>query len=453
MELLYLPPLLLIGRQLVPEPRSRLLGVLIFYLCNWVGQDYFAPQAIAFLLYLTVLAILLTWFRAPLGQDAATEPVHSGSARRLAGRLAALAARAVRVIGPAEPYRPATPTWVLRGLLVAVVLIVVAMTVSHQLTPFALGVVVGFMVVFRICALRSLPLLIAVLVMAWLSFAATEYWVGHFQDLTGSVGDVGGNVTANVGDRIQGSPTHRVVLALRLGLSAAVWSAAAWSVLRPARRVGAYPATVVLAAAPFPVLALNSYGGEVLLRVYLYSLPFMSLLAAQTVWRPGWRPGSRTKRRLPVLAAVTVLGLGGLFPIVRYGNERYEMIRSGEFAALSYVYSHAARGATLLSISGSLPWRYRDIERYEYHSALPYLYPLDLSALDSRLRADADGSFLVVTRSQIYEMEDAQGIGPDWAAQMWDALHSAPTLRVVFESDSAFVVAPAPAGPNGRAGG
>jgi hypothetical protein len=468
MELLYLPPLLLIGRQIVPDPRGRALGVLIFYLCNWVGQDYFAPQAVAYLFYLVVLAILLTWFRPPVTPDAEAGLGRPGASADVgrqggdpgAGRrgpmwwLTALPARALRVLGPAARDQPAAPVWVLRTLLVAVVLIVVAMTASHQLTPFALAVAVGIMVIFGICALRSLPLLIAVLVLAWLSFAATDFWVGHFRDVAGSVGDVGGNVTANVGNRIQGSEVHRLVLTLRLVLTGAVWSAAAWTILRPARRVWAHPSAFVLAAAPFLVLALNSYGGEVIMRVYLYSLPFMSILAAQAVWHPGWRaPGWHVRRGFPVFAAAVLLAMGTLFPIARYGNERFEMIRPGEFAALAYVYDHAPPGATILSISGSLPWRYRDMERYAYGSALPYLYPLDLERLESQLRSDTDGSFLVVTRSQIYELQDNQDVSPAWAADVSRRLHTARTLRVVYESDSAYVVAPASdTTPGGKAG-
>jgi hypothetical protein len=197
------------------------------------------------------------------------------------------------------------------------------------------------------------------------------------------------------------------------------------------------------------VLTLNSYGGEALLRVFLYSLPFVSLLAAEVLWRPGWRPGGR--RLAPGLTALTASAmvlLVGVFPVARYGNERYEMVRPGELSALAYVYAHAAPGATLVSIAGSLPWRYRDLEKFEYSNALPYLDPVDVAGLERRLRADPDGAFLVVTDSQIYEAIDTQGYDQAWADQMVDALRAAPGLEVVYATDSAFVVAPvSPAAP------
>jgi hypothetical protein len=436
MELLFLPPLLLIGRQLVPNARSRALGILLFYLVNWVGQDYFAPQAVAFLLYLVVIATLLRWFRLPELRpgEAASSGVFSW--------LAALPSRALRFLGPDERSPPTAQVWQLRALHGAIVVMVAAMTVSHQLTPFALGFVAGALVLFRLCRLRSLPFLIAVMVLAWLSFAATDFWVGHLRDVTGGVGDVGGNVTSNVGQRITGSAEHLVVLRLRMAVTLGLWGAAAWAVLRPARRLGARRSVVVLAVAAFPVLGLNSYGGEALLRVFFYTLPFMSLLAAETLWNPRWRAGERGRRRFPVAAATALLLLAGLFPVVRYGNERFEMVRPGEMQALAYLYDNARPGATLLSITGSLPWRYRDVEKFQYGSALPVLYPLDVRALERRLRADPEGAFLVITTSQVYEAVDTQGVEPGWAPELSRALRSTPTLDVVFESDSAYVVSP-----------
>jgi hypothetical protein len=446
MELLYLPPLVLIGRSLVSDPRVRALGILVFYLCNWVGQDYFAPQAVAFLLYLVVIGMLLRWFRPAPANPADAPP--SG----FPARLAALPSRTLRFLAPDERSPPPPPAWVVRALHATIVLLAIAMTVSHQLTPFALGIVAAVLVFFRLCRLRSFPMFLAVLVLGWLSFAASDFWVGHLKDVTGSVGDVGGNVASNVGNRIGGSETHLIVLRIRLLVTGALWGAAAWTVLRPARRRWAHRGVVVLAVAPFPVLMLNSYGGEALLRVFLYSLPFVSLLAAEALWRPGWRPGARRLApRLKALTASALVLLVGLFPVARYGNERYEMVRPGDISALTYIYDQAPRSATLLSLAGSLPWRYRDVEKFEYGNALPYLDPVDVAGLERRLRADPDGAFLVITTSQIYEAIDTQGYNQAWADQMIDALHSAPGLEVVYETDSAFVVAPVPEAQPGRA--
>ena len=65
-NLLYLPPLLLVFRAASADWRVVWLAVWIFYITNWIGQDYYSPQAFAYFLYLVILGVLLTWFaRSP----------------------------------------------------------------------------------------------------------------------------------------------------------------------------------------------------------------------------------------------------------------------------------------------------------------------------------------------------------------------------------------------------
>ena len=61
-NLLYLPPLLLVFRAASKDWRVVWLAAWIFYITNWIGQDYYSPQAFAYFLYLVILGVLLTWF-------------------------------------------------------------------------------------------------------------------------------------------------------------------------------------------------------------------------------------------------------------------------------------------------------------------------------------------------------------------------------------------------------
>jgi len=67
---LYLLPLILIFRSIVADARAQWFGIWLFYLGNWIGQDYFAPQALDYLLYLSVLAVVLHWFPRPPNPEA-----------------------------------------------------------------------------------------------------------------------------------------------------------------------------------------------------------------------------------------------------------------------------------------------------------------------------------------------------------------------------------------------
>ena len=87
--------------------------------------------------------------------------------------------------------RDAMRTLVLLGCYV----LVVAVVISHQLTPGILASATLLFVVSNATRLRVLPVFIAVVFLAWLSFGASTYWFGHFDALTGSVGKVGNLVT------------------------------------------------------------------------------------------------------------------------------------------------------------------------------------------------------------------------------------------------------------------
>ena len=60
-DLLWLGPILLIARAFTTDWRMIWITAWVFELGNWVGQDYFSPQAFAFFLFLTVIAICLRW--------------------------------------------------------------------------------------------------------------------------------------------------------------------------------------------------------------------------------------------------------------------------------------------------------------------------------------------------------------------------------------------------------
>jgi hypothetical protein len=79
-------------------------------------------------------------------------------------------------------------------------------------------------------------------------------------------------------------------------------------------------ALLVLAGAPFLLLFLQSYGGEVFLRIYALALPFMIVLVAAFIL-PSWPP--RHVLATGMLACVVTVGLTRVFFLARYGNENF----------------------------------------------------------------------------------------------------------------------------------
>ncbi|MFP3990282.1 lipopolysaccharide biosynthesis protein [Streptomyces sp. E11-3] len=435
-QLLYLAPMFLLMRSMRAGWRAQWTGIWIFVLSGWVGQDYFSPQGFTYLLYLVFVAILLVWFRAP---------------RMLWTR---------RRPGEAE-VEPTTRGQ--RAALLLVLLALFAATVpTHQLTPFVmLGVLAALVMVGR-SELRGLPILFCVLVAVWVGFFAEPYWSGHFDELFGGVGGVGGNVTSSVSGRIEGgSSTHQLVLYARVALAGSVMALACWGWLRRRTHQYAERSLLVLTFVPFLGFGMQSYGGEMALRVFMFALPGAALLAGLALFpRTGVTAKERDKDRVslaPLAALLVGLILVGGFLIARWGNEPFERVRPGEVAAMEYVYENDRPTTRLLwmsndtleNVTPAMPWGSRDMERVQYVPTLAPPDPVLVSGLVKALKDAGPNSYLMVNRSQATYLSMDVGYPRNWEARVIRSLDDRPELTKVFANDDAslFVLKKQPDGP------
>ena len=77
-----------------------------------------------------------------------------------------------------------------------------------------------------------------------------------------------------------GSPGHLAIQGLRIALTVGLWLLAAIGVAQSWRAGRRDLRPYVLALVPFLMLPILNYGGEMLLRVTLFSLPFVAFFAA-----------------------------------------------------------------------------------------------------------------------------------------------------------------------------
>jgi hypothetical protein len=397
-ELLYMPALVVISRTFTSDRRLAWTAVWIFYMTNWVGQDYLSPQALTYLLYLAVVAVVLTCLTRTAAPD-----------------LAALRARGTRwlirmrirrpgvALQETEPAQLVTPAQRSGLVLVCVVLIAIAVA-SHQLTPWMMLSSLTALVVLRRCTARGLPVITLVLLVAWLTYLAAAYLDGHLKPLLGQAFDLQQAVAANVGGRLQGSHEHLVVVRLRLVFTGLVWTLAAVGMVRGLRRGIATPSHAVLALAPAGLAVLQPYGGEMLMRVYLFSLPFAACYAAQALLpAPEWR-GWVAAAALTAAAAVLVAG----FLFARYGNIRATVFTRADVQASERLYAVAPPGSLLIAASPNVPWTHRHYADYRYQllsHQLEDAAPPTPRQLAAEVARHMEGyrptpSYLLLTRSQ-----------------------------------------------------
>jgi hypothetical protein len=408
-ELLFAVGVLLLLKALTADRRLAWLGTLFFLGANWIGQDYFAPQALAYFLYLVVLGVCLRYFSA--NSSPAAVPV-----------------------GRRE-----------RVLLVALVVLAIAFIASaHQLTPFMLILALGALVIFRRLELRLLPLIALVFTSGWVTYMAVGFLEGNLYWVVDSIGSPEGNANATLLNLAAASPGMQHVALVDRALTGFVIVLALAGVVRRVRARTVDLSAMLLACAPALMIPANAYGSEMLFRVYFFSLPAMALLAAGA-FLP--RPASWRSLRTRVLtAAATVLLLGGLC-VAYYGKERLNYFTKDEVRASQLLYTTAEPKSLLVSGTCDYPWAFKHYELYRYDAMSVEKLAVRRRLIADPVRtlesiaaaADRPHAYLVLTRSQEAEV-DMTGVMPRGSlAAIRRAVERSPRFRVVYHTPDAAI--------------
>jgi hypothetical protein len=187
---------------------------------------------------------------------------------------------------------------------------------------------------------------------------------------------------------------------------------------------------------------LNNYGGEVVLRVSLFSLPFLALLGGFALVREGGDQRAARRAGVAVLAASAVLL--PLFVAARFGNEAFERIETDDIAAWDYLAGHAPAGATVVVPDFAGPWRYSALMRFEYK-----VFDDEVGGEPTARRLDrlvAKGGkghrpgYLILGTASAHYREIAQGYPPDWADRLTRQLMATGHYRIVFRAGATRVL-------------
>ncbi|MEU8319869.1 hypothetical protein AB0C33_16030 [Nonomuraea sp. NPDC048881] len=455
-NLLYLLPFVLILRQVVATTRARWFAALLFILVQWIGQDYFSPQGFTFALYLAFVAILLRWFGRV---EPRTKPIPPKGLRKLLGKLDAMT--------PGEIVN--TGTYRADKLLMLLMLLALffASVASHQITPFMmLGVVTAFLIFKRTSLTWALPFFLGLVTLAWISYMTVGFWAGQIDAIFGGLGKILQNIGSATSDRVEGSdPAHALVLQARLGILGVILSLAAAGLFRRLRRGVFDRSALILLCVPVLALGLQSYGGEIGLRIYMFALPGSCLLAAYAFFpnlpadsadvreetvplrRRNVRFNPELTRKISVvLAACFAVLFAFAFLLARYGNEKFERVTTGEVAALHYVYDHDKPSAKVLylvpkegpEVTPTLPWGERDVELVNFGvQARVHKDPTQIADAVAKLKEQPRNSYLMVSRGQVSYLQLNEGFPEDWGQRFRAALDASPDLKKVFSNDDA----------------
>ncbi|GAB2809749.1 hypothetical protein GCM10022221_03920 [Actinocorallia aurea] len=478
-QLLYLLPLAMIVRVMKANWRAKWFAVWLFPVANWVGQDYLAPQAFGYLVYLFFLAILLTWFRPAVLRTRIRGKRGRGDEP---GRLYSF------FFGPKtpgeEPVRE-VGLWERRFLVLLLVVLLLVGTAAHQLTPYLLIASSAALALVGRNELRGLPIIGGVIYLAWISFMAYGYW-GY--DPKGTLFAGGGNplqtILESTSGRIGfGDPDLGMIQRLRIVIVLVVMALTVIGLLRRRFRGIDDRVALILLIVPISSFGLQSYGGEIALRTYMFMLPGAVFLAAYAFY-PDPKPvpvvrsaprRQRLRRWGPTVLASTfaVLLMGG-FLVVRYGNEAFEQVRPGELRAIGAMLDDAGgKPITLVWMSGEIvtleaassqtpqgPWGYRNFEDFTYSAThfaqepyrtrmlqKPPVGPTKSEARERRPNVadviaamqEEPGSYLYSSRTNDTYQVLNFGLAPDWNQRLIAEVKASGKFKEVYAGGDASV--------------
>jgi hypothetical protein len=394
-----------LARAVRTSTDRSIVAATIFVFANWIGQDYFSPQAVGFVLVTTLLATVLTFF--PDTPDA------DGRVGRWLG--------APDTASVAISERSSTLVY-LASLFVAA-----AVIASHQLSPpMLIAALIALALLGRIRT-KLLGPIVALGFVLWVSHAAESYWVGHLGDLLGQVGHVGTVVNSNVSRRAEpGSPARELVVRSRITFVLGMWAMAGLAMIGQRFRRRLDPALAALFFAPFVVLAAQSYGGEVLLRVALFTLPAASILIARMELPLRLADGVHLPRFVVPVIALSVVA--PLFVLARYGNESYEQVTPDDRAVVDDMYRIVPDNSSIFVVNRST---------VTYADRLSEVRFRDLSSDPStaeQMLADAGRGahvYVLVTDGQAGYRQEVQGAAAGWLSDFADQLIATGSVRVV----------------------
>ena len=294
----------------------------VFLLSAAFSQDYFSPQAIGLLLALSIYAVVV--------------PVAAvGSA-----------AGAVR-------FR--LPTW----RIAVVVLLSLALAVTHQVTPYFVVASLTVLVAFGIVRPVWIPLVPLVPAAAW-ALVNYEQWKGYFSfdkifDLGATASTPGASIVGEHPD-----------LVLRLSTDALPPAHSSWGSWRFSSSFGitegwSWPWPCLRQSAGSLVLVV-AYGQEGLYRTTLFALPWLCVLAL------GGGPKGLFRRARVIVPLVALLTATFLF--ASYALDGMNNVRPSELQAERTFELKAPPGSVLVyvgpqDVPGNATYRYPQMQPYE----------------------------------------------------------------------------------------
>lgn len=425
--------LLLILKTLTDDRRVIWFAVLFFVLTNWIGQDYYSPQAVAYFLYLVIVGICLRWFRSSLSLRLPNWP----NMPRIQ-RIFDFASQMIERARDSAIHYEVTDPYIKAGLVGVLVVLSFTIVVTHQLTPVMLVGAVLLLVVVQQVNTKGLPVIVILLFLTWILYVADRFMGTNIASMVDSFGQVSGNVS-NLIDLQTVSPGQAFVAVVGRVLTAGVWILGMAGGVRRLATKSVDIAAVLLTLVPAMIPFGNDYGGEILFRVYLFALPPIAFFAASFFY-----PTKEHGRKWPWAVAacvISVLAMFGFF-YASFGKDQQYRFTQNEVDGATYLYTYAPDNSYLVEGNSNYP---NNFLNYEYMD--PESFNEEPADERARILADPasvfsdwmsnpryDAAYLIITRSQMIASDTLGYFPPGGLNQIEQKLLASDRFLVIYRN-------------------
>jgi hypothetical protein len=420
-------------RRIIPY-----IAVMLYLAASWEGQEYYAPQSLAFQLALLFQLFLLPLLEPERLRDPfrkrrwlTVPPLETQMGIRGESQLSRVG-RAARAVG--------------------LIALFGAIMITHQLSPYIVFGGVAVLWLLGVLRNRALLLIFVVMIAGYPLLhltAISQNPVLNVFDLTNATGTKG-FVQASAAQAF-GSDLAKVVC---LG----IWGGTGVSVLSYRRRLGVILIPLVFAVVPVSLVLVSNYGGEGIFRAFLFSSPWCALIIAirlaDLVRAPMVRLIATGAWALFAILASAQSADFGQFPVIQMPPE--------EVSAAAYFLNNAPVNSTLMQVADNFPGRLND--KYVLHNtpqlpndpALDLLPQFDgnaLNVISPKSLAEAvtiivkGSAYLVVSPSMYAYVDYYQSFTPGTLPDLVRRLKASDYWKVWYQKDGTVIFQ---ALPNGK---
>lgn len=393
-----------VAHRLYPHSRVAWMASGLFVALDSIGQNYFSPQGFSLSLVFFALALVLP----------SAEEIRTRTRPQLSARHYALFSILVITLAP-----------------------------THQISPFFLLILLAPLMLLFPRVYVPLAGVTIVSVLTWWVLGATEFWTNHSSMVTNQFTKPQSALSVALLDRITGDPNRQLMVWAHSAIALIPTALVALVFLSLWRRWTRVDVVFLYwTIAPFGIVLAQTYGGEVLLRSYLFALPLAATYLARALTHSAvFARRTKTARAsflIRALATTLCIFLAATSSIAFRGqDDAFNSFAPSDKRVADLALELPGQPASVAALNGSSPARYRNLKLTKQ---VPLAVPCAIPDITTLCIQETRPVRIYSSLSQENEGVYLYGRPRGWTQAIKRSLVQSGRYRVLWEEDEAWIL-------------